>query len=236
MKALLFDCDGVLADTERDGHRVAFNEAFRGKGLACAWSVEQYGKLLAIAGGKERLRAYFAAEGWPASARDRDAFIKDLHALKTDLYMEIIATGRLPARRGVARVVKEALAAGVLVAVCSTSDARGVTLLAEAVLGAEGAGRLAGIFAGDVVARKKPDPAVYLLAAERLSVSARDCMVVEDSRNGLLAAAAAGMHCIITKSCYTREEDFREAASVVEDLGDPPDRCVTLSDLRRFCR
>jgi HAD superfamily hydrolase (TIGR01509 family) len=235
MKALLFDCDGVLADTERDGHRVAFNEAFLRKGLACTWDVEQYGRLLLIAGGKERMRAFFEAEGWPPQAVDRDAFIRDLHKLKTDLYMEIIAQGRLPVRPGVARIVAQALAEGVRVAVCSTSDARGVTLLAEAVLGRDRTARFAGIFAGDVVSKKKPDPAIYLLAAERLSVAHRECMVVEDSRNGLLAAAGAGMHCIITKSCYTREEDFQEADAVVDDLGDPPGAHITLGDLRRLC-
>ena len=234
MKALLFDCDGVLADTERDGHRVAFNEAFRRKGLTSAWGVEQYGRLLLIAGGKERMRGFFEAEGWPRQAEDRDAFIRELHTLKTELYMEIIAQGRLPVRPGVARVIDRAFEEGVRVAVCSTSDARGVTLLAQAVLGGDRVSRFAGIFAGDIVSRKKPDPAVYLLAAERLSVDAGDCMVVEDSRNGLLAAVGAGMHCIITKSCYTQEEDFREADAVVDDLGDPPDPHLTLEDLRRL--
>jgi HAD superfamily hydrolase (TIGR01509 family) len=231
MKALIFDCDGVLADTERDGHRVAFNEAFRRMGLSCEWDPALYGRLLLIAGGKERMRAYFEETGWPAEARDRDLFIKQLHKLKTDLFMEIIAQGRLPLRPGIARLVDEAIAAGMKLAICSTSDARGVTAIAESQLGGRRVSRFSAILAGDVVAKKKPDPAIYLLARDRLAVPAAECVVVEDSRNGLLAAKAAGMKCIITKSSYTLHEEFREADLVVDDLGEPPETHVTVGDL-----
>ena len=234
MKALIFDCDGVLVDTERDGHRVAFNEAFARKGLEARWSVEEYGELLAVAGGKERMRRYFDAHGWPPEAGQRDAFIQELHELKTDLYMRIIEEGRLPLRPGVARLVDEAIAAGKLLAIWSTSNERAVRTVARVMLGEKRVGRFAAILAGDVVSRKKPDPEIYLLARDTLQVDPRECVVVEDSRNGLLAAKAAGMWCIITKSCYTEGEDFSEADAVYPDLGDPPKLRVSIEDLERL--
>lgn len=235
MKALIFDCDGVLVDTERDGHRVAFNEAFRAQGWDVAWDVDVYGELLQIAGGKERMRHYFDRQGWPPGTTDRDALIQALHHAKTDAFMKIIEEGRLPLRPGVARVVDEAIAAGLILAVCSTSNERAVNLVVERMLGPERRRHFRLILAGDVVARKKPDPEIYLLAKEKLGLSSRDCVVVEDSRNGLLAAKAAGMRCIVTTSVYTREEDFAEADSVHPELGDPPRVYVRVPDLmRRF--
>jgi HAD superfamily hydrolase (TIGR01509 family) len=229
---LVFDCDGVIVDTERDGHREAFNAAFAAVGIPDRWDVQTYGELLAIAGGKERMRAWFDRSGWPAAAADRNAFIQELHRRKTDLFMEIIGAGRLPLRPGVARLVDEAIAAGVPLAICSTSNERAVELVAERMLGPERRKRFL-ILAGDVVAKKKPDPGIYLLAAERLRTKPDACVEVEDSRNGLLAAKAAGMRCVITKSCYTRAEDFREADAVYDDLGDPPGRCVHLAELKK---
>jgi HAD superfamily hydrolase (TIGR01509 family) len=234
MKALIFDCDGVLADTERDGHRVAFNEAFRRMGLPFAWDVPEYGELLSIAGGKERMRRYFDRNGWPERARDRDGFIRELHDLKTAIYRQIIEEDRLPLRPGVARLIDEAIRAGVVLAICSTSDARGVTLLAHKLLGSQRASRFSTILAGDVVANKKPDPEIYLLASERLGVPPDECVVVEDSRNGLLAAKAAGMICIVTTSHYTERESFVEADAVFPELGDPPSVLVHLGDLMRL--
>ena len=122
LRALIFDCDGVLVDTERDGHRVAFNRAFAEKGLDVGWDVALYGELLKVAGGKERMKHYFNENGWPAEAGDKDIYIKELHRLKTDLFMQIIAGGELPLRSGVARLMDEAIAAGVTLAICSTSN------------------------------------------------------------------------------------------------------------------
>jgi HAD superfamily hydrolase (TIGR01509 family) len=230
---LVFDCDGVIVDTERDGHRKAFNAAFAAVGIPDRWDVATYGDLLAIAGGKERMRTWFDRQGWPPAAADRDAFVQELHRRKTDLFMEIVAAGRLPLRPGVARLVDEAIAAGVPLAICSTSNERAVELVADLMLGRERRRRFL-ILAGDVVARKKPDPAIYLLAAERLGADPSRCVVVEDSRNGLLAAKRASMRCVVTKSCYTAGEDFHEADAVYEDLGDPPGPCVRLADLERL--
>lgn len=232
MKALFFDCDGVLADTERDGHRVAFNRAFAAKGLNAHWDVAQYGELLKIAGGKERMQYFFDQHGWPPRVADRTALIHDLHQLKTDLFMQIVASGQLPLRPGVRRLVDEALAAGLRVAVCSTSSERAVTAIVETLLGASRRAQIA-IFAGDIVPRKKPAPDIYLLAQERLEVPAAECLVVEDSRIGLLAARAAGMRCLITKSSYTAQEDFTEADLVVDELGEDPETGLTLAKIEQ---
>jgi len=235
IKALIFDCDGVLVDTERDGHRVAFNQAFAAKGVDVVWDVPLYGELLKIAGGKERMRSYFDRAGWPATGRD--AFIQELHHIKTDLFMNLVESGQLPLRSGIRRLVDEAISASVRLAVCSTSNERAVTAIVQTLLGTERRARFE-IFAGDIVARKKPDPAIYNYACEQMGrqaggLQAADCLVVEDSRNGLLAAKAAGMRCIITVSGYTAGEDFTEADAVFSELGDPPGPSVTLQDLQQ---
>ncbi|HEX6998107.1 MAG TPA: HAD-IA family hydrolase [Gammaproteobacteria bacterium] len=229
MKALIFDCDGVLVDTERDGHRVAFNRAFAELGIDAEWDVDLYGELLLVAGGKERMRAYFDKAGWPQTA-DRDQLIADLHKRKTAIFTELIASGRLPLRSGVARLVDEASAAGIRLGVCTTSAPASVSGVLD-LLGPERKARFEIVLAGDVVSKKKPDPEIYLLARERLALPAAECVVIEDSRNGLLAARGAGMPCVITTSAYTRDEDFTGAAKVVPELGDPPGPHVTLADL-----
>ncbi len=232
MQALIFDCDGVLVDTERDGHRVAFNRAFREKELPIEWDVDLYRDLLRVAGGKERMRHYFDTSGWPETITDRDAFIRELHASKTDLFMKIIESGELSLRPGIRRLVDEAIQADLKLAVCSTSNERAVNLIVENLLGRERRAKFARILAGDVVSRKKPDPEIYNLAKSELHLDPSACVVIEDSRNGLLAAKAAGMHCVITTNGYTENEDFSGAGLVVPELGDPPDVKVTLADLR----
>ena len=234
MKAIIFDCDGVLADTERDGHRVAFNKAFEKKGCATEWGVELYGKLLEVSGGKERMRHYFDSHGWPGDVEDKDAFIKELHKLKTDFFMQIIESGELPLRPGVARLIDEAIAADVTLAVCSTSHERAVNLVAEKLLGPKRKACFSAILAGDVVSKKKPDPEIYNLASERLRLEPSECVVIEDNRNGLLAAKAAGMYCFITTNGYTKDEDFTEADLVVSELGDPPNVQATLETIRNI--
>ncbi|UCC98938.1 MAG: HAD-IA family hydrolase [Phycisphaerales bacterium] len=228
MSAIIFDCDGVLADTERDGHRVAFNKAFAKEGCAINWGVDLYGELLEVSGGKERMRHYFDSYGWPRGVRDKGALIKELHRLKTDFFVEIIESGELPLRPGVARIVDEAIAANVMLAVCSTSHERAVNLVVERLLGPGRKAHFATILAGDVVSKKKPDPEIYDLVSHKLRLAPSKCVVVEDSRNGLLAAKAAGMYCIVTTNGYTKNEDFTEADLVVSELGDPPNVQVTL--------
>jgi HAD superfamily hydrolase (TIGR01509 family) len=234
VQALIFDCDGVLVDTERDGHRVAFNLAFASRHVDAEWGVPQYGKLLSVSGGKERMRYYFQQNGWPVGVKDRDTFIKQLHADKTELFMQIIESGQLPLRRGVARLVDEAIEAGIKLAICSTSHERAVRQIVGRLLGHDRLAQFDEILAGDVVSNKKPAPEIYNLVQQRIGVAGEDCLVVEDSRNGLLAAKGAGMHCLITTSTYTRDEDFSEADRVVSELGDPPDDVVSLPDLFRL--
>jgi HAD superfamily hydrolase (TIGR01509 family) len=231
LKALIFDCDGVLVDTERDGHRVAFNRAFAQKGLNVEWDVPLYGELLKVAGGKERMRHYFDTTDWPACVTDKDAFIKELHKLKTDCCMQIIDSGQLPLRPGVARLVDEAIAANIALAVCSTSNERAVNMVIERMLGLERKSRFAVILAGDVVSRKKPDPEIYNLVLSKLGLQPQECVVIEDSRNGLLAAKSAGTKCVITTNGYTENEDFSEADLVVSELGDKPNVQVTLEKI-----
>ena len=232
MKALIFDCDGVLVDTERDGHREAFNRAYDAKGLDAHWGVEFYGKLLKVAGGKERMRHYFETAGYPDGVTDKDGFLAEMHKLKTGLFMEIIETGRLPLRPGVARLIDEAIAESMTMAICTTSNERAVNMVADALLGPARKAKFSQILAGDVVSRKKPDPEIYTLAAERLGLAPSECVVIEDSRNGLLAAKAAGMHCVVTTSSYTTDEDFSEADAVFAELGEDPASGVTLGFLK----
>jgi HAD superfamily hydrolase (TIGR01509 family) len=222
LQALIFDCDGVLVDTELDGHRVSFNQAFREAGLTTEWSAERYGELLLTAGGKERMRRHFDETGWPSGHDDRDALIAELHKLKTNIFMDLISTGKLPLRPGIARIVDEAIAAGITLAVCSTSNERAVQAVVDVMLGSARSAKIT-VFAGDVVAKKKPAPDVYDLAADTLSLKPANCMVIEDSNNGLRAAKAAGMRCIVTKSTYTTDEDFTLADKVVDNLDDGVD-------------
>jgi len=234
LQALIFDCDGVLVDTERDGHRVAFNQAFAEIGLDAEWDVSLYGDLLEIAGGKERMRHYFDANGWPDDIADRDEFIKEMHKLKTDCFMSIIESGQLPLRPGVARLVDEAIEDNVTLAVCSTSNERAVTNVVERLLGPQRRARFAAILAGDVVSKKKPDPEIYNLATKQLNLDPARCIVVEDSRNGFLAAQAAGMHCVVTTNGYTEHEDFSHADLVVGELGDAPNVQVTIETVKEI--
>jgi len=233
IKALIFDCDGVLVDTERDGHRVGFNRAFKEMGIDAEWDVELYGKLLLVAGGKERMRAYFDKFGWPADAETaeaRDELILKLHKLKTEITAELVGEGGLPLRPGIARIVDEAIAEGVKLGVCTTSNPKFIDAVLD-LFGAERKAKFDFVHAGDIVAKKKPAPDIYLLALETLGLPAHECMVIEDSRNGLLAARGAGLPTLVTTSTYTVEEDFTGAARVVPELGDEPNVNVTLADL-----
>jgi HAD superfamily hydrolase (TIGR01509 family) len=251
--ALIFDCDGVLADTERDGHRPAFNQTFAEVGVPVRWSVEDYADTLRIGGGKERMASlltpeFIAANHLPADEAGQTELLADWHRRKTATYKEMIRAGRLPARSGIARVVGEALAAGWSLAVASTSAEESVRAVLEHAVGEADASRFE-VFAGDIVPAKKPDPAVYLLALDRMGLEPGDAIVIEDSRNGLLAAVGAGLRCVVTLSGYTADEDMSEAALVVSSLGDPgdparvvarrvavdPGELVTLADLDR-CR
>lgn len=230
-EALIFDCDGVLVDTERDAHRVGFNKAFREFGIDAEWSVELYARLLLTAGGKERMTVYFEEFGWPQAQVDKfggqQELIAALHKEKTRLTSEIVA--ELPVRPGILRIIDEAMARGVRLGVCTTSNPKFIDAVLD-LFGPERKAAFEFVHAGDCVPKKKPAPDIYLLALETLGLPGAQCRVVEDSRNGLLAATGAGIPTLITTSTYTMEEDFAEAARVVPELGDDP-VLITIDDL-----
>jgi HAD superfamily hydrolase (TIGR01509 family) len=221
-KALIFDCDGVLGDTEQFGHLPAFNRMWRELGVPWEWSVEEYGRKLKIGGGKERMLSLFDEPAFLAACPGaRREMVAEWHKRKSALYKEIIASGKIPPRPGVKRISEEALAAGWTLAVASTSALESVEAVLGHAVGEATAARFSLVLAGDCVKAKKPAPDIYLLAAEKLAVEPAQCVVVEDSNNGLLAAVAAGMKCVVTVSGYTKEEDFTGAAIVLSSLGDP---------------
>lgn len=249
MRALIFDCDGVLADTERYGHLPAFNQTFREFGLPVQWSEQEYAGKLKIAGGKERMASlltpdFVAKTGLPSSPEAQKSLIANWHKRKTEIYKRLIREGRLPSRPGVRRIVRDAHNAGWRLAVASTSAEDSVRGVLEYAVGQELAARFL-VLAGDVVPNKKPAPDIYLMTLEHLGVSPDEGLVVEDSRNGLLSAHSAGMRCMVTLSSYTYDEDMTEALLVVSDLGEPdapmkilanrsrarPSLYITLSDL-----
>jgi len=228
--ALVFDCDGVLADTERYGHLPAFNQTFREFGLPVQWSEQDYGRLLQIAGGKERMSslltpAFVSAAGLPADPAGQAEHVARWHKRKTAIYTEMVAAGRLPARPGIRRIIAAAQDAGWQLGICSTSAEPSVRAILEMAAGPDRAARFDVVLAGDVVAHKKPAPDIYELAVERLGITpgaaAATVLVVEDSRNGLLAADQAGLRCLVTVNGYTRDEDMAESILVVSSLGDP---------------
>ena len=251
MPTLIFDCDGVLADTERYGHLPAFNQTFREFGLPIEWSEEEYGRKLQIAGGKERMASeltpeFVMAQGLPADPEGQAAQLAMWHKRKTAIYTEMVAAGKLAPRPGIRRIIAAAQDAGWRLAVCSTSAESSVRAILESCAGPDRAARFDLVLAGDVVAHKKPAPDIYLLALERLGIPATEALVIEDSRNGILAADGAGLRCIMTVNGYTEDEDDTEAVLVVSSLGDPdgertrvianrsaarPGDYITLSDL-----
>jgi len=225
VKALIFDCDGVLADTERDGHLPAFNRTFQEAGLPVRWTEGEYAEKLRIGGGKERMATlltpeFVAANGLPADPDGQRELLAGWHRRKTAVYTGLVAAGELPARPGVTRVIGEALDDGWTLAVASTSAEPSVRAVLEHVA-PDRAGDFALVLAGDVVPHKKPAPDIYQLALERLGAAPGETLVIEDSRNGLLAATGAGLRCVVTVSGYTAGEDFSEAVLVVSSLGDP---------------
>jgi HAD superfamily hydrolase (TIGR01509 family) len=228
LKALLFDVDGTLADTERDGHRVAFNRAFAEAGLDWQWSDALYGVLLKISGGKERMRHYLA-EHRPEDLSERTLkLIPDLHAAKNAYYWDMLRQGEIRLRPGVERLLREAHAAGLTLAIATTTTGDNVTTLIEHTLGREALDWFSLLATADEVEDKKPSPAVYRYALRRLGLAPEECLALEDSENGLVAATGAGIATLITVNDYTRGGDYAAAELVVDHLGDPDLPCRVL--------
>ncbi|MBL8403166.1 MAG: HAD family hydrolase [Dechloromonas sp.] len=219
IQALIFDVDGTLAETERDGHRPAFNAAFAELGLDWRWDETRYGELLAITGGKERMRHYAQRYDPDIAARPYlDTLIKRLHAAKTAHYVRLVGEGRLVLRPGVAELIAEARAAGIRLAIATTTSPENVSALLDASLAPGSSDWFEVIGAGDVVAAKKPAPDIYRWVLERLALPPGACLAIEDSENGLRAALGAGLCCAVTVGEYTRGQDFSGAAAVLENL------------------
>jgi len=225
LRCILWDVDGTLADTERDGHRLAFNMAFNEAGHAREWDVPTYGKLLEVTGGKERIK--FDIERGDMHAMPFDE-IAQLHARKTAHYQSLIAEGKIPLRPGVRRLLEEAYEAGITLGVATTTTPAALDALIEHSLGKEWFDRFAVLAAGDIVPAKKPAPDIYNYAMAQLGVSPEETLALEDSGNGWKAAHAAHLKCVITVNDYTRIHDFDGADLVVSDLGEPDVEAVKL--------
>lgn len=223
MDAVIFDVDGTLADTERDGHLVAFNLAFQELGLPHRWEVEEYGRLLDITGGRQRLQAYLETQGMAQA--ERDEIVPRLHARKNERFQELVADGHVAARPGVARVLDELEAAGIRLAVATTGSRVWVEPLLERLFGLS---RFSPVITGDEAPVRKPDPSAYRQALDGLDLSASSVLAVEDSANGLVAARAAGLACVVVTNDFTADQDFDGAALVVDTFED-----LDLATLRR---
>jgi len=218
MQAVLFDLDGVIIDTERHGHRVAFNEAFSKCGYSdVVWDEELYHKLLQVGGGKERIKYYFDRfyiGGNPP--QDLDKFVIEMHKLKTSIFVKMLPN--LPLRPGVRRFMQEWESIGVRIGICTTSNERVAKTVAEIVLPDI---QFSVIIAGDMVKNKKPDPEIYNMALCMLEVTAQQVLVIEDTHIGVQAAKSAGCTVLATYNEYTENEDLSSADFIVSCLGDP---------------
>ena len=221
LRALIFDVDGTLAETEKDGHRVAFNLAFQDAGLPWQWDVDLYGDLLHIGGGKERFHYYlthyqpqFNPDG------DLDTFIRRLHQNKSRYYRQLLENSAIPLRTGVQRLITETNQAQIKLAIASTASVENVKALLDNSFGGEMAQWFSVIAAGDMVQKKKPAPDIYLLALEKLNLSRQECLAIEDTNQGLVAATKAGLKTVVTVNEYTLNQNFELASLVLNHLGE----------------
>lgn len=222
LKAIIFDVDGTLADTE-DAHRQAFNQAFAENGLDWHWDVPLYDRLLKVTGGKERIKHY-VSEFLPEFCKpeDFDAFVQHLHQVKTAHYTAMLSKGGIPLRPGIKQLIQDARRAGILLAIATTTTPANVAALLQVGLGPDWENYFAANGCGDIVPAKKPAPDIYHWVLDRLQLAPQDCIALEDSNNGLRAALAAGIKTYVTTNLYTHQQDFTGAAAVLPDLSDLP--------------
>ena len=233
ISALIFDVDGTLADTERDGHRVAFNRAFEQAGLDWQWDVELYGKLLAVTGGKERIQFYLDSFRRDFTRpQDMTGFLKTLHQSKTRYYLEMLEAGEIPMRPGVARLLRDAQAQGIRLAIATTTTPENVTTLLQHALDKDAVSWFEVIGAGDIVPAKKPAPDIYHWVLREMGLSPAQALAVEDSENGWLSARQAGLQALITLNHYTQDQRFEGALAVVDHLGEPDQPCTLLASAK----
>lgn len=244
LKALIFDVDGTLADTE-EVHRQAFNTAFKDLGLPWVWDQGFYRQLLLVSGGKERIQ-YFIDTYQPEMAVEGERRINEIHARKSALYARMIEDRRARLRPGVERLIEEARSRGLRLALVTTSSIANAEAVIIANLEVAGLDHFECIVGAEAVVNKKPAPDIYLMALDKLRLPARACLAVEDSPNGLKSAMAAGLRTVVTPSVYTAGADFTGAFALVSHLGDPfdpyehlagageGDRMVSVGALRRW--
>jgi HAD superfamily hydrolase (TIGR01509 family) len=244
LQALLWDVDGTLAETERDGHRVAFNQAFDALGLPWRWGVERYGQLLAVTGGRERLLHDMASRSEaPVLPSEREALARAVHQRKNALYAEIVRAGGVTLRPGVAELLEECRSRGVRLAITTTTSRANVEALLRANLGASWASWFEALVCGEDVRAKKPDPEVYTIALQRLGLGPLQCLALEDSPGGVAAARGADVPVLVTRSAYFATATIEGAVAIgpglhsrigwhpaLADSGGPADP-VTLDDL-----
>jgi HAD superfamily hydrolase (TIGR01509 family) len=253
LRAVLFDVDGTLADTEALGHRPAYNRAFRELGLQFRWGPKLYRRLLCQPGGRERLRHFFLENRPPLGEHaaeadsNMDAWVSRVHELKSRHFKRYMRNGRVPLRAGIARLMRETREAGLQLAIVTNASRQTLKPVLRYSMGPQLAAEVAVIASGEEVINKKPAPDLYRLAMQRLGVRPEECVALEDSEMGLEAAAAAGLAAVVTVNADTLAQDFTEAALVVSSLGEPgaPTRVlrgqlsgrpwVTLDTLRQIC-
>jgi HAD superfamily hydrolase (TIGR01509 family) len=221
LEALIFDVDGTLANTERDGHLLAFNLAFEQSGLDWQWSNALYHQLLDVTGGQLRIKHYVRQYLPNFKTANLDAFALALHQLKTKIYVQIVNEGKMPLRPGVVRLFNEAREAGLRLAIATTTTPANVDALIINTLGRHALDWFEVIGAGDVVSNLKPAGDIYDYVLAKMQLKASQCLAFEDSQNGIVSATKANLKTIITVNEYTQTHDFSQAIVILDNLGEP---------------
>jgi len=220
LKAVIFDVDGTIANTEHDGHLKAFNEVFELYNLDWYWDSELYGELLSVSGGKERI-SYFINKYSPIMKRPLSVHdIAEIHRKKTDIFVNKIYEGSISLRTGVERLIKDANDNHIRLAIATTTSFENVKAILESSLGKSALDNFEIIGAGDVVKNKKPSPEIYDYVLKKMNLDAKECIAIEDSEIGFSSSTASGLKTIVTLSEYTRTQNFDGALVVLDHLGD----------------